>query len=282
MSPSETEDGSKEQLEPVDGRSGATPSSETSFAPFTKTLVAALVVALGAGIVAWSLANTFRVAEYQKEEYGRPGEGNVRDGVATANAPRSKFVSADRPVRISLVETKVFATRNGVVGYATLGAILSLGLGVTAGLLSGRRSISLVLLAGLTGLVLGACLGAASSYVLIPVYFGNLETADLTFSLLIHLGIWTLLGAASGVAFGIGSGSRDVFVRSIIGGVTGAALATLLFDVSGAFFPLAHTERPLAEEAGTRLAGTVLLGLCIAVGIVVVAGQRPRIPANKA
>jgi hypothetical protein len=278
MSPSETEDGSTEQLEPVDGRSGATPSSETSFAPFTKTLVAALVVALGAGIVAWSLANSFRVAEYQKEDYGRPGEG----GAANANPPRSKFVSADRPVRISLVETKVFATRNGVVGYAILGAILSLGLGVTAGLLNGRRSISLVFLACVTGLVLGACGGAASSYVLIPVYFNNLETADLTFSVLIHLGIWTVLGAASGAAFGIGSGSRGVFVRSIIGGVTGAALATLLFDVSGAFFPLAHTERPLAEEAGTRLAGTVLLGLCTAVGIVVVAGQRPRIPANKA
>ncbi len=282
MSPSETEDGSKEQLEPVDGRSGATPSSETSFAPFTKTLVAALVVALGAGIVAWSLANSFRVAEYQKEEYGRPGEGNVRDGAADANPALSKSQSSNRPVVISAVEAKVFATQNGVIGYAILGAILALGLGVTAGLLNGRRSISLVFLAGVTGLVLGACGGAVSSYVLIPVYFANLESADVTFSILIHLGIWTVLGAASGVAIAIGTGSRRAFIPCLVGGITGAALATLLFDVSGAFFPLAHTERPLAEEAGTRLAGTVLLGLCVAVGIVVVASQRPRIPATKA
>jgi hypothetical protein len=281
MNAPETADGAKDQLEPLDAHGGATPDSEVSSVPGVRTLMAALVVAVGAGIAAWSLANSFRVSEFQKEEYGRTGEQNVGDGAANANPPSSKSLPPNRPVMISVVETKVLATQNGVIGYAILGAILALGLGAAAALLDGRRSISLVFLAGLTGLVLGACGGAAASYLLIPFYFNNLETADLTFSMLIHLGIWTVLGAASGVAFGIGSGSRDVFVRALIGGVTGAALATLLFDISGAFFPLAHTERPMAEEVGTRLLGNMLLGLCVAGGIVVVASQRPQIPAKK-
>jgi hypothetical protein len=282
MNAPETEDGAKDQLEPFAVKGGATPASEVSSVHGARTLVTTIVVALGAGIVAWSVANSFRVAEFHKQDFGRPGEGNVRDGAADANPALSKSQSSNRPVVISAVEAKVFATQNGVKGYAILGAILALGLGVTAGLLNGRRSISLVFLAGVTGFVLGACGGAVSSYVLIPVYFANLESADVTFSILIHLGIWTVLGAASGVAIAIGTGSRRAFIPCLVGGITGACLATLLYDLSGAFFPLAHTERPLAEEALTRLAGNIVLSLCVAVGIVVVASQRPRIPATKA
>jgi len=259
MNVSESDDGAKEQLEPVDGHGDAMPSSEASSVAGNKTLVAVLVVAVAAGVVAWSLGDKFRVAETVLRDRRR-GEG-VFSGFAELSVAH--------------------AIRNGIIGYAILGAILSLGLGVTAGLLNGRRSISRVFLAGLTGLVLGACGGAASSYVLIPSYFHHLDTADLTLSVLIHLGIWTAVGAASGVAFGIGSGSRGGFVKSLIGGITGAALGTLLFDIPGVFFPLAHTERPLAEGAGTRLAGNMLLGLCVAVAVVVVASQKPRVTADK-
>ena len=81
------------------------------------------------------------------------------------------------------------------------------------------------------------------------------------------------IGAAAGIAFGAGYGTRKVWVGSLIEGMLGAALATLFFDISGAFLPLAHTERPLSEVAGTRLAAAALLGLFIVVGIMVVAFQ---------
>jgi hypothetical protein len=258
MNASETEDGAKEQMKPVSVHGSPVPSPDASTVPGTKIWVTALIVALVTGVVAWSLAGRFRVGETVLRDRRR-GEG-VFSGFAELSV--------------------MHAIRNGIAGYAILGAILALGLGVTAGLLYGRRSNSGVFLAGLMGLVLGACGGAASSYVLIPVYFRGLETADLTFSILIHLGIWTAIGAASGVAFGIGSGSRAVFVRSLIGGITGAALGTLLFDIAGAFLPLAHTEKPLAEEAGTRLAATMLVSICVAIGILVVASQRPRVTTN--
>ena len=77
-------------------------------------------------------------------------------------------------------------------------------------------------------------------------------------------------------------GSRDVLVRSLAGGIVGAAVGTLLYDVSGAFLPLAHTERPLSEEAGTRLAANIAICLCVVTGIVVVACQKTPVRANKA
>ena len=73
------------------------------------------------------------------------------------------------------------------------------------------------------------------------------EKPDLSLSILIHLGIWGAVGAAAGIAFGLGYGTRKVMVGSLIGGMIGAAMATLFFDIGGAFVPMAHTERPFSS-----------------------------------
>jgi hypothetical protein len=249
-----------ERLEPGTEPGGARLSLEASSVAGIKMLAAAVVVALASAALAWGVGDRFRVAETVLRDRRR-GEG-VFSGFA----------------ELSMAH----AIRNGIVGYAIVGAILALGLGLAAGLLNGRGSIARAFLAGITGLVLGACGGAGTAYVLVPIYFGHLETADLTFSTLIHLGIWTVVGAASGLGFGIGLANWRVVAGCVIGGVTGAALGTLLFDIAGAFFPLAHTERPLPDEAATRLAAYLVLCLFVAVGTVVVASQKPRVKATQA
>jgi hypothetical protein len=252
MTTSDNEGGSRGRPESAHGDGGAVRAPEASPPSVAKTLVAALVVAAAAGVLGWILGDKFRVAEIvDLDEFYGGAELSV-----------------------------ALATRNVAVNYAIVGALLSLGLGVSAGWFVGPRSIARGGLAGLAGAVLGACGGAASSYLLSPRYFGHMETADLTLTLLIHLGIWTAVGGASGVAFGIGLGSRHLFVLSLIGGIIGGALGTLLFDLSGVFLPVAHTERPLAEASGVRLAGDMLLSLCVAVGIVVVVYQKPRVAAK--
>ena len=163
------------------------------------------------------------------------------------------------------------AAQNAAVAYALLGAILSLCLAITAGCLSQRFSLIRISTASLAGIALGGLFGCASSYALTPIYFHRLETADVTLSVLIHLVIWSAVGAAAGVAFGIGCGTRKAFAGSLIGGITGGALAALLFDICGAFLPLAHTERPLSEETGTRLAAAAVLGVFVVLGTVIVA-----------
>jgi hypothetical protein len=251
-------DASTQQNEPSEPsevgivNSGVIAVPDATSIPGMRSLLVALVVAVIAAVLAWSLTDRLRVTEVVQSV--------GKFGGAQLSVPR--------------------ATRNGAVASAILGAILSIGLGVTSGLLVGHRSSSRVVQAGLAGLVLGAAGGAAGSYALHPLYYNHMDAVDLRQAMLIHLGVWTAIGAAAGIAFGIGSGRRDIFIRSLAGGITGAILGTLLFDVAGAFFPVAHTERPLAEEAGTRLAANLLLSACVAIGIVVVAAQRPRVAAN--
>ena len=119
-----------------------------------------------------------------------------------------------------------------------------------------------------------------SAHFLMPIYLSHMELADLTRSILIHLGIWATIGGAAGIAYGIGSGSRSVLVHALVGGIAGAGLAAVLFDIIGGFLPLAHTERPLPEEAGTRLAANLLLGFVVTLGIAIVASQRPQGKGN--
>ena len=258
MNASNAEDEGREQLIATDAKIDSVSAATPSPAANGKALIVGILLAVAGAWIAANLADRFRIIE------------NVEQGL--------KLRGLFGGTRLVIGN----AAQNAAVAYALLGAILSLILGVTAGCFLGRFSIPRVLAAGLAGVVLGASFGAASSYALTPIYFHRMGTADVTLSLLIHLGIWTAVGAASGVAFGVGSGSRDVLVRSLVGGITGAALGTLLFDISGAFLPLARTERPLSEQAGTRLAANIVLCLCVAIGIVVVASQTRRVTANKA
>jgi hypothetical protein len=261
MNASNADDEGREQLIATDAKIDSIGAATSSPAANSKALIVGIFVAVAGAWIAANLADRFRFNENVEQRVKYPG------------------LKYDFPAtRLDIGR----ATQNAAVAYALLGAILSLILGVTAGCFLGRLSIPRVLAAGLAGIVLGASLGAASSYGLTPIYFHRMGTADVTLSLLIHLGIWTAVGAAAGVAFGAGSGSRDVLVRSLVGGITGAALGTLLFDILGAFLPLAHTERPLSQEAGTRLAANIVLCFCVACGIVVVASQKTRVTANKA
>jgi hypothetical protein len=254
MTASETDDRAKQQSELSSGVSESAPTAQPSSGPGLKTLALALIVSLAVSVGAWALAESFRNAE----------TGGGTKGGRTA------------------IPVSVYATQNGIMSYGILGAALALTLGVVGTLVYGSRSIPLALLAGVTGLVVGGAGGAASSYFLFPIYYANERTADVTLSMVVHLGIWAVIGAATGLAFGIGTGNRAVLLRSLIGGIVGAALATLLFDIAGAFFPMAHTERPLSQDAITRFAAVVLFSLFIVGWLIVTAFQKPRAVAKTA
>jgi hypothetical protein len=251
----------------VDGRENLTqpppaPKSleaiRPSAAAIGRTLVVAVLVALAGAWIASTLADRFRILEIVEEGARRKGEFRGT---------------------VLVIEN---AARNAAVAYGLLGAILSLTLAATAGWLLTPFSLTRIGTAGVAGIALGGLFGAASGYVLTPVYLNRLGTADLTLSLLIHLAIWSAIGAAAGIAFGTAGGNRKVLVGSLIGGITGGALAALLFDVCGSFLPLAHTERPLAEQSETRLAAAALLSVFVVLGTVIVALQEARAKAPKA
>ena len=258
MSGFETEVEGREKLTQTPAAPNSAESVRPSSAAIGRTLVLGVLIAMVGAWIASTLADRFRILE--NVEQGARRRGEFRGTVLVIGN----------------------AARNAAVAYGLLGGILSLSLAATAGCLLPRFSLTRILTAGLAGIALGALFGAASSYAVTPLYFNRLGTADVTLSLLIHLAIWSAIGAAAGVAFGMGSGTRKVLAGSLIGGITGGALAALLFDVCGAFLPLAHTERPLAEQADTRLAAAVLLSVFVVLGTVIVALQEPRAKVPKA
>ena len=258
MSGFETEAGGREEPTQIPAAPNSVEAVRPSSATIGRTLVVGVVIAVAGAWIASTLADRFRILE--NVEFGEKRRG-LFEG--------TRLVIGN-------------AAQNAAVAYGLLGAILSLSLAVTAGCLLQRFSLTRISTAGLAGIALGGLLGGASSYAVTPLYFHRLETADVTLSLLIHLAMWCAVGAAAGIAFGIGCGTRKMFAGSLIGGIIGAALAALLFDVCGAFLPLAHTERPLAEEADTRLAAAALLSVFVVFGTVIVALQQPRPKVPKA
>ena len=244
------EEGAKDQL--------AASTPEGSATGGIKKLLLGLVIALGVAALAWRTGETLRVPEIVDSE-DSPGKMPNRKQGTELSVPR--------------------ATRNSAVSYAILGGLLSLAAGALSGFASGPRSFSR---AGLIGGVLGATGGGATAFVLAPIYLSHLELADLTRAMLIHMGIWTSIGAAAGVAYGVGSGRRGGLLHAIIGGVVGAALAAAVFDVVGGFFPLAQTDRPLPDDATMRLVANLVVGLGVTLGIALVTSQQAPAPLAKA
>ena len=100
---------------------------------------------------------------------------------------------------------------------------------------------------------------------------------------MVHVGIWAAVGAAGGMAFGIGVGGRDRILRAAVGGLVGAALGAVAFELIGAvFFPMAETPKPVSESMVTRLLARLLVAVPAAGFAAVMAFGQPRQKAKPA
>ena len=176
-------------------------------------------------------------------------------------------------------------TRNAALAFGVLGALLGLLLGLAGGLV--RRLTRQGAMAGLVGVVVGGVVGSGMTLALLPIYFGVRDadplSFDLTVPLMIHVGIWSAVGAAGGMAFGIGVGGRDRVLRAAIGGLVGAALGAVAFELIGAiFFPFAETPKPVSESMMTRLLARLLVAVLAAGFAAAMAFGQPRRKARPA
>jgi hypothetical protein len=172
--------------------------------------------------------------------------------------------------RLPSAETQqVAVTKNAVLAYAELGAMLGLYLGVAGGL--ARRSAVGAGLGGALGLVLGGAVGAALPYPTFYVFFraDRLNTIDpIVVGLVLHDVVWGLIGGVAGVAFGYGlGGPRRMFAYFMLGFV-GAAIGAGIYEaVGGVFYPLAKTDQPLAAAWQPRLLARMLV--CLGAGVMI-------------
>jgi hypothetical protein len=192
------------------------------------------------------------------------GEAKLLD----AAAKRERFVAAGRSIEWSTPATKEAAAQ---VTSSRLQALFGGLFGLFLGSLGGwaRRSLPAAFVAGLVGAGAGAAAGAAASYFVLPAYarYRQMHDGDLAASLLMHVALWAGIGAAGGLALGLGLGGRLRTCQSALGGLVGAIGGALLFDVLGAFiFPLEETGLPTSSSARTRLLARLLVAILAAAG----------------
>ncbi len=105
---------------------------------------------------------------------------------------------------------------------------------------------------------------------------------DLVLPLLVHAGIWSAAGAAGGLAFGLGLGERSPLLRTVLGGLVGAAVGAMAYELIGASaFPAARTAQFVSETWETRLLARLAVTVLAAVGTVlglISPRNRPRFP----
>jgi hypothetical protein len=176
-------------------------------------------------------------------------------------------------------EVAVADAKNASLAFAFLGASLGAGLGVAGGLI--RRSGRAATAAGLLGLVVGASAGAGISLALLPPYNSykaqhpDEAARDVILPLLVHAGIWSAVGASGGLAFGLGA--RRGLPWIVLGGLAGAALGAIVYELIGAVaFPAAQTTQFVSATGPTRLFARLAVTILAAAGVALAASERKK------
>jgi hypothetical protein len=185
----------------------------------------------------------------------------------------------DRPdIESGLIrkETPGVEAKNTAIAYGLLGAALGGALGLAGGL--SRRSARSGLTAALVGALSGGAIGAIMSAVLIPVFYRMIDPeSGMMLGLMVHAGIWVPIGAASGLALGVGLGDRRAIALALLGGLAGAALGTMAFEVVNAIaFPNVRLDKPIPEERSSRILAVLSVAVFTSFGAALGLQERKR------
>lgn len=184
----------------------------------------------------------------------------------------SNMTGSERSIARAQVRFKtkvVVETNQAMAAYGMLGAALGVILGLTGARVAGSERVNLG--GALVGGVSGCLIGAGLSMALVPAFYdaSNSQTG-LPLLFLTHLAIFAGIGAAGGVALGWSLGDRGVIVRCMVGGIVGALVATLVFEVSNfVAFPNLRTFEPVPVKTIPRL----IMHFCVGAGAGVFAGR---------
>jgi hypothetical protein len=229
------------------------PESKPTYAsarPPGRRWILLLGLSLIAGAAAWLAGE--RTMEYAR--LSKAAAENYRDSTA---------LNAEMPRVIAI---------NGALTFGTFGGLLGLALGLGGGLC--RRSTTGAIVGALAGLILGAAAGALPALAVMPWHWRHRNddpaTLELLTPLLKHMALWSAVGLAAGLAFGIGSSGRPArLLEAALAGLLGAMLGTLAFEILGAvFFPLDHTADPFSSTSSTRLLAKLCVAGFVGLGVV--------------
>jgi hypothetical protein len=179
----------------------------------------------------------------------------------------------DRSLTGLLLESRESAeTKNAALAMSILGAVLGLAFGAGGGL--SRRSTRAAAVGGITGLLLGAAVGTAVPWELVPLFHRSLSRPpNPALPLLVHTGMYASIGGVGGLAFGLGLCGAGGAGKGLLAGAMGAVLGSISYNILHTIaFPLEWDFSPMPGKGGSRL----LAHLCVAlscIACVVVASQ---------
>jgi hypothetical protein len=209
----------------------------------------ALTAGLIAGIASWLVGETVH--------------GRFNPPEAATSGPRP---TAEMKARF-VGEAQAATTLEATFAFGSLGLVLGLTLGLAGGFVRGSARAAWI--AAIVGSILGGAAGAGMSRALLPIYFRFFDPdhGDLILAIWIQGGIWPVIGAAGGAAFGIGLRDRGRAVRALLGGLLGGLAGMLVYEMLGAVvFPLEGTSHPLSATWGTRLFARLALTTLASAG----------------
>ncbi|MFM7591183.1 MAG: hypothetical protein ACKO85_05250, partial [Isosphaeraceae bacterium] len=222
--------------------------------PVLRCMVLALIAGLLASITSWVAGELV---------YGR----FIPPLIATGGFPTIDETTAAERARRNGVTTEAAVT------VAIQGAALGLALGLAGGIIAGKGRSALG--SGLAGMLVAGFVPGAVSVGLTPIFleYYNPDKDMLLMALTIHGCVAMSEGAAAGLALWLGlkrARSRNqagLLVSAIKGGLLGAGLAMLIFQIAGmVVFPLSQTTLPISISKISRLTSHSLVALLAAIG----------------
>jgi hypothetical protein len=165
---------------------------------------------------------------------------------------------------------------SAVLTYTAMGAFLGLAMGLAGGL--DRRSVAVSARGAIVGLVAGSAGTAAVGFVVVSNFFKmhDPQSGDLLLPLISHGAIWSTIGMIGGLALGLGLADLARWKATLVGGLVGAAAATIIYEFVGAlFFASNKTDLPVSSSIVTRALAQFLVAVFTAVGAVLASRSSP-------
>jgi hypothetical protein len=157
--------------------------------------------------------------------------------------------------------------KNATLVYAILGGLTGLAMGAAGGLIV--RSPGHGLVVGVAGLAAGSLAVAAVGSVLLPYFFRGPvpDINDLLTPILLHGGIWMVIGAVGGSAFALGMKRRRHLFNAMAAACVGGFLASILFHLlGGSLFTGSEITDAVAKSTAPRLLAMIFVTVLVAVG----------------
>lgn len=221
------------------------------------TLGAGAIAGLLAGLSGEAIGNAIPLLVEYPPDYAKMG-GYQKD--------------AARATAVGNAEN-VVERKKAAADYGLLGLLLGLSLGLIGGLAIG--SLRSGFMGAVIGSAIGAAAGAGMSWVVVPLFFRyqTPESSGLLSLFITHAGIFIAVGAAAGLALGIGLDDRPALGRALFGGILGALVATFVFETASSLaFPLMRTYQPVPGEQLPRLLAHMCVAICTSLAAGLAAG----------